>query len=73
MAKHERVQAAFRAGVASGIIRYAIWKNGEQLVGVMQHQLSSILREVATETPGHDLYGGAIALESALSRPEEAE
>lgn len=38
--------AAYRAGMKNGIREYAVWKDGERLVGVMRVPLRHVLREL---------------------------
>ena len=38
--------AAYRAGMKNGIREYAVWKDGEQLVGVMRRPLREVLAQV---------------------------
>lgn len=40
---------AYREGIKDGITRYAVWKNGEQLVGVSARPLAQVLAEVELE------------------------
>ena len=40
------ILAGFRKGLKFGIGLYAVWKDGEQLVGIMHHPLSKVLAEV---------------------------
>ena len=35
--------AAYRAGMKNGVREYAVWKDGEQLVGVMRRPLREVL------------------------------
>ena len=36
----------FIEGVIAGITMFAIWKNGKQVVGIMEHPLEEVIKEV---------------------------
>lgn len=55
------IEKAYRAGWAEGVRSYAIWSDGEQLVGVMHKPLAAVLKE------GPDTNIMAIHLEVKLS------
>ena len=44
------LDAAYRRGYADAVTNYAVWKNGEQLVGVMQRPLKEVLEEVKNQS-----------------------
>jgi hypothetical protein len=37
-------QIGFQRGVIEGVIEFAIWRNGEQLVGCMERPLKEVLK-----------------------------
>lgn len=39
-------QQAYREGYIDAVRNYAVWKNGEQLVGVQQRPLPEVLEEI---------------------------
>jgi hypothetical protein len=43
---NESWKIGYIEGLKEGIRRYAIWKDGVQMVGVMQRPLSEVLREI---------------------------
>jgi hypothetical protein len=47
---NEDVQVAYKEGIKEGIRRYAIWVQGEQVVGVLKKPLKEVLAEVDKET-----------------------
>ena len=57
MSDHEQMlhRIGFLEGVIEGITLYAIWRNGEQLVGCMERPLKEVLtpykEEIARLTP----------------------
>lgn len=47
-----RLEIAYRMGYEDALRNYAIWKNGEQLVGALQKPLKTVLAEFKnTEIP----------------------
>lgn len=40
---------SYRRGLKDGVIRYAIWKDGEQFVGIQQRPLRDVLNEIDNE------------------------
>lgn len=42
-------RVAFLSGVIEGIRLYAVWKNGAQLVGVMQRPLAEVIKPYQEE------------------------
>ena len=43
------LEGSYREGYTDGVSNYAIWKDGEQLVGCMQRPLKQVLAEFAKE------------------------
>jgi hypothetical protein len=67
---HQAVLASYRAGVKEGVQRYAVWKDGEQLVGIMREPLGSVLARIDHEPlPGVSYL---LATNAALKRALEA-
>ena len=46
---NQMYKCGYLAGLEDGIRRYAIWKDGEQRVGVMQKPLSQVLVDAMKE------------------------
>jgi hypothetical protein len=46
----KQLSSAYRAGWEKGVRDFAIWRNGEQLVGCLQRPLQTVLEE----GPSHD-------------------
>jgi hypothetical protein len=44
-----RMEIAYRMGYEDGVRNYAIWNNGEQLVGAMRRPLKTVLAEFKNE------------------------
>ena len=44
-----RLEIAYRMGYEHALRNYAVWKDGEQLVGAMQRPLKSVLAEFVNE------------------------
>ena len=49
----EKERRAFTQGYIEGVIAYAIWKEGKQKVGIMQHDLGAVSAKILT---GKDQY-----------------
>lgn len=43
------MEQAYREGYADAVRNYAVWKDGEQLVGAMQRPLKTVLEEAAKQ------------------------
>lgn len=51
-AKHELdkfYEKTYKEGYSDAVTNYAVWKDGEPLVGVMQKPLKQVLEEIAKE------------------------
>lgn len=44
-----KLEIAYRIGYEDAIRNYAVWKNGEQLVGAMQRPIKQVLNEFANK------------------------
>ncbi len=50
-AAKQLMQEIYRAGYKAAIQEYAVWKNGEQVVGVMQRPIKIVFAEIDEMEP----------------------
>lgn len=50
----EKEHNAYIEGMIHGITMYAIWRNGEQLVGCMQRPLKKVIAEIREQEKYND-------------------
>lgn len=54
----------FIEGVKAGVTTFAVWRNGKQLVGVLEKPLREVIQEIEEGMGGDDSVGG-------VNRPEQ--